>query len=62
MIKNKIVKPSLVIGVPVGFVNALKSKIELTNLDVEYITNISIKGGVALGVSIVRALVKLSES
>jgi precorrin-8X/cobalt-precorrin-8 methylmutase len=62
MIKNKMVKPSLVIGVPVGFVNALKSKIELTNLDVEYITNISIKGGVALGVSIVRALVKLSES
>jgi len=62
MIKNNIVKPSLVIAVPVGFVNALKSKIELSNLDVEYITNISVRGGVALGISIVKALVKLSES
>ncbi len=62
MIKNKIANPSLVIGVPVGFVNALRYKIELSNLNVEYITNISIRGGVALGVSIVKALVKLSES
>lgn len=61
MIKTGEVKPALVIGVPVGFVNALKAKIELTRLPVEFITNISVKGGVALGISLVRALVELVE-
>lgn len=54
------VRPALVIGVPVGFVNALHAKYRLTKQTyVEYITNISVKGGVALGVSIVRALMEI---
>ncbi|EWG08185.1 MAG: precorrin-8X methylmutase [Candidatus Aramenus sulfurataquae] len=61
MIKREEVKPAVVIGVPVGFVNALKAKIELTKLPVEFITNISVKGGVALGISLVKALVELGE-
>ncbi|AEB94297.1 MULTISPECIES: precorrin-8X methylmutase [Metallosphaera] len=52
--------PGLVIGVPVGFVNALKAKYRLYRQHkVEYITNISVKGGVGLGVSIVRALMEI---
>ncbi len=61
MIKKGEVKPALVIGVPVGFVNALRAKVDLTKLPVDYITNVSVRGGVALGVSIVKALVELSE-
>lgn len=50
------VTPLLVVAVPVGFVNALRAKAKLMSTDMEYITNLSTKGGVGLGVSIVHAL------
>ncbi|BCS91796.1 hypothetical protein L3N51_00323 [Metallosphaera sp. J1] len=54
------IRPELIVGVPVGFVNALHAKYRLSRQSsVEYITNISVKGGVALGVSIVRALMEI---
>ncbi|WP_246263900.1 precorrin-8X methylmutase [Metallosphaera tengchongensis] len=57
---NEGFRPGLVIGVPVGFVNALRLKYMLSkNNSVEYITNISVKGGVSLGVSLVKALMEI---
>ncbi|MCY0887362.1 MAG: precorrin-8X methylmutase [Alicyclobacillaceae bacterium] len=48
--------PSLIVGVPVGFVSAAESKEELLSLDVPFITNRGRKGGSAVAVAIVNAL------
>jgi precorrin-8X/cobalt-precorrin-8 methylmutase len=48
--------PALVIGVPVGFVNAAESKDALMALDIPYITNSGRKGGSNIAASIVNAL------
>ena len=59
MIKEKIVTPSLVIGMPVGFVSAPESKEELESTDVPFITNKGRKGGSPSASAIVNALFKL---
>ena len=59
MIKEKITNPSLVIGVPVGFVSAVESKIELSKTTIPNITNIGRKGGSSIGCSIINALMLL---
>ena len=46
MIKEKKTLPLLVIGIPVGFVSTVESKIDLSKMDVPYITNLGRKGGV----------------
>lgn len=51
----------LVIGVPVGFVNALESKLLLSKQDFPFITNLSRKGGSTVAVAIVNALLKLAK-
>ncbi|MCD4723100.1 MAG: precorrin-8X methylmutase [Desulfobacula sp.] len=56
LIKNKKVSPALIIGFPVGFVNAAESKDELMALDFPYITNKGRKGGSNIAASIVNAL------
>ena len=50
------VKPALVVGFPVGFVNAAESKDELINADIPYITNKGRKGGSNIAAAIVNAL------
>lgn len=63
LIANKNVKPALVIGMPVGFVGALESKKRLiTTLNIPYITNQSQKGGSAVAVAIVNALLILAKN
>jgi precorrin-8X/cobalt-precorrin-8 methylmutase len=52
--------PALVVGLPVGFVNAAESKAELLDLDTPYITNVGRKGGSNLAASVVNALVLLA--
>ncbi|WP_373498994.1 precorrin-8X methylmutase [Desulfococcus sp.] len=52
--------PALVIGLPVGFVNAAESKAELLGMDVPYITNIGRKGGSNVAASVVNALLILA--
>jgi len=48
MVKEGIVKPALIIGIPVGFICAAESKEELSKLEgVPFITNIGRKGGSA---------------
>ena len=48
--------PALIIGLPVGFVNAAESKAALAEMDYPYITNVGRKGGSNLAASVVNAL------
>jgi len=59
MVNEGIVKPSLIIGIPVGFISAAKSKEELASLDVPFIANKGRKGGSPSASAIVNALYKL---
>jgi len=53
-------KPDLVVGVPVGFVNAPESKEILSEQDYPFITCLGRKGGTTVSVAIVNALLRLS--
>ena len=60
MVKEGIVKPALIVGIPVGFICAVESKEELSKLDeVPFITNIGRKGGSSSASAIVNAIFKL---
>lgn len=61
LIKEGEATPSLVIGVPVGFVSAAESKEELLKLDIPFITNIGRKGGSTVAVAAVNALAIMAE-
>jgi precorrin-8X/cobalt-precorrin-8 methylmutase len=54
-------KPSVIIGVPVGFVGAAKSKEELIREELQYITCKGRKGGSTVAVAIVNALLILAS-
>jgi precorrin-8X/cobalt-precorrin-8 methylmutase len=60
MIDKKEINPELVIGVPVGFVNASESKELLAQKDYPFITNNGRKGGSPVAVAIVNALLRLA--
>jgi precorrin-8X/cobalt-precorrin-8 methylmutase len=53
-------RPALVVGLPVGFVNAAESKAALATLDTPYITNTGRKGGSNVAASVVNALILLA--
>jgi len=60
MVKDGIVKPALIIGIPVGFICAAESKKELSKLEeVPFITNIGRKGGSSSASAIINAIFKL---
>ncbi|MGA9927687.1 MAG: precorrin-8X methylmutase [Nitrososphaeraceae archaeon] len=59
MIREDLVMPALIVGIPVGFVSAVESKAELVNTKCEYITNLGRKGGTPAVSSIVNALMLL---
>jgi precorrin-8X/cobalt-precorrin-8 methylmutase len=60
MVKEGIVKPALIIGIPVGFISAAESKEELLKLEgVPFITNIGRKGGSSSASAIINAIFKL---
>lgn len=56
LIKEKKASPALIIGLPVGVVNAAESKDALMALDFPYITNKGRKGGSNIAASVVNAL------
>ena len=60
LVKEKKANPALIIGLPVGFVNAAESKKELVELDYPYISNIGRKGGSNIAASVVNALIKIA--
>ncbi|MBW1759614.1 MAG: precorrin-8X methylmutase [Deltaproteobacteria bacterium] len=60
LVKDKKVKPALIIGLPVGFVNAAESKAALIEMDCPYISNVGRKGGSNIAASVVNALAILA--
>ncbi len=54
--------PDLVIGVPVGFVNAVESKAILESKPYPFITSLGRKGGTPVAVAAVNALLRLASS
>ena len=56
------IRPSLVVGMPVGFVHVVESKQELETLDVPYILLSGRRGGSPLAVSIIHALCSIATS
>lgn len=62
MIREGVIKPALVVGIPVGFVSAPESKEQLARTDVPYITNIGRKGGSPAASSIMNAILLLYKS
>lgn len=60
-VKEKIAKPALIVGLPVGFVNAAESKEALMELDTPFISNVGRKGGSNLAASVVNALIILAS-
>ena len=60
MVKEGIVKPALIIGIPVGFICAAESKEELSKLEeAPFITNIGRKGGSSSVSATINAIFKL---
>ena len=60
MVKEGIVKPALIIGIPVGFICAAESKMELSKVEeVPFITNMGRKGGSSSASAIINAIFKL---
>jgi precorrin-8X/cobalt-precorrin-8 methylmutase len=60
LVASKQAHPALIIGLPVGFVNAAESKAALVEMDYPYISNIGRKGGSNVAASVVNALAKLA--
>ena len=60
-VKENKAQPALIIGLPVGFVNAAESKAELIKLSQPpYITNVGRKGGSNVAAAVVNAIIKLA--
>ncbi len=57
-----LVKPALIIGVPVGFVGALESKQMLSTKPYTHITNLSERGGSTIAAAIVNGLLALAHN
>jgi precorrin-8X/cobalt-precorrin-8 methylmutase len=53
--------PALIVGLPVGFVQAAESKAHLRKLPVPHITNVGRKGGSNVAASVVNALILLAQ-
>ena len=62
MVREKVTKPALIVGIPVGFVSASESKDELRKIDIPFISNIGRKGGSPAASSIVNAIMLLYKS
>jgi len=59
MVKEGVTSPSLVIGIPVGFVCAVESKDDLRTTNISYITNLGRKGGSSSASAVINALFKI---
>ena len=61
LVSAKKARPALIIGLPVGFVNAAESKAALMEMDYPYISNVGRKGGSNVAASVVNALAILAN-
>jgi precorrin-8X/cobalt-precorrin-8 methylmutase len=62
LVENKQTRPALIIGLPVGFVNAAESKAALMEMNLPYISNIGRKGGSNVAASVVNAITILAST
>jgi precorrin-8X/cobalt-precorrin-8 methylmutase len=62
LVENKQIRPALIIGLPVGFVNAAESKAALVEMNYPYISNIGRKGGSNVAASVVNAIAILAST
>jgi precorrin-8X/cobalt-precorrin-8 methylmutase len=60
LVNAKKVRPALIVGLPVGFVNAAESKAALMETGYPYISNVGRKGGSNVAASVVNALAILA--
>lgn len=60
MVETGGLNPNLIVGVPVGFVNAAESKEILSEKSYPFITNIGRKGGTPAAVAIINALLRIA--
>ena len=60
LIRQDKARPALVIGLPVGFVNAAESKAALLDQSVPFITNVGRKGGSNVAASVINALILMA--
>lgn len=61
LVKDGVVYPSVIIGVPVGFVGAKEAKEELKELNVPYIVTEGAKGGTTVAAAIVNSLLYMID-
>lgn len=62
LLRTNQAKPALIVGLPVGFVNAAESKAILIESDYPYISNMGRKGGSNVAASVINALLILAAS
>lgn len=62
LIRQGRANPALVVGFPVGFVNAAESKAQLLTVDTPYITNTGRKGGSNVAAAVVNSLILLAKT
>jgi precorrin-8X/cobalt-precorrin-8 methylmutase len=60
--ENPLLTPDLVVGVPVGFVNAAESKELLSAKEYPYITSRGRKGGSPVAAAVVNAILRMAAS
>jgi len=60
LVDHREIRPALVVGMPVGFVQAKESKHELMKRDIPYVTIAGTRGGSAMAVATVNALLKIA--
>jgi len=60
LVDAKEIKPALVVGMPLGFVQAKESKDELMKRNVPHITVVGTRGGSAMAAATVNALLKMA--
>jgi precorrin-8X/cobalt-precorrin-8 methylmutase len=60
LVRQGDLQPALILGFPVGFVQAAESKQALAQLDCPYITNVGRKGGSNIVAAAVNALILLA--
>lgn len=61
LVREEKAAPSLILGFPVGFVNAAESKEALLSFDVPFITGTGRKGGSNIAAAVVNALLIMAE-
>ena len=61
LVKEEDIKPKLVVGVPVGFVQASESKEALRELDIPSISTVGAKGGTPVAVAIINGIIAYAK-